>query len=684
MTNRNIPHIELDEIMNNIRREIADKKNREPISSSSVEVKIPDQLKIEIEFEKFNYQSDFEFNKDGLYQLNDFLRLDNETFILKAYQALLKRDPDELGFKEWYSKLSNGQLGKVDVLLKIRYSAEYKEIFSTADIRDLPSRRQYLTIFRKIPLIGKLIDIFLFLNNLPQLIKELIAKENILENKLSKFNRHYNDFLAALENRLERNTTDIELAHKQHSQYSKELDDKLDLQFEKYESINDRLIKELIAKENILENKLSEFNRHYSDFLAALENRLERITTDIELAHEQHSQYSKELDGKLDLQFEKYESINDRLYSIETSVASTGKVFELERQIKDISSRNFNSENFKELEQEIRRIETSKMDVSKVIDLEEQIKVFLSSTADLSQVVELTNKVNIDSCIIGELKKQLDDINNEIKLLSQKRYEHKISINDQERRIGYLLAEVRKRLPKEINTDQINNILKEEKHLCDVSYLSFENQFRGTQEDIKNRLSVYLPYIEQASSKQNKFIVADLGCGRGEWLELLAENSYAAVGVDNNNAMAALCHDKASEIVISDAIDYLKKQKTKSISVITCLHFIEHITHQARIELLDETLRVLQPGGVVIIETPYAGNVLVGSYSFYCDPNHIHPVHDEALKYIAEERGFINLDILQLNPCDESFLLQGTSEIISRFNKYFYGPQDFALIGYKA
>jgi hypothetical protein len=97
---------------------------------------------------------------------------------------------------------------------------------------------------------------------------------------------------------------------------------------------------------------------------------------------------------------------------------------------------------------------------------------------------------------------------------------------------------------------------------------------------------------------------------------------------------------------------------------------------------LDETVRVLKPGGIAIFETPNPQNVLVGSCNFYMDPTHRNPLPSPMLRFLAEARGLCRVSVLDLHPYPEAFHLDG-SELATRFNQYFYGPQDYAVIGWK-
>ncbi len=68
-----------------------------------------------------------------------------------------------------------------------------------------------------------------------------------------------------------------------------------------------------------------------------------------------------------------------------------------------------------------------------------------------------------------------------------------------------------------------------------IDYFDFENHFRGDRTLIKTRQTQYLPYFKNCCS------VVDIGCGRGEFLELLKENHIPAVGVDTYDEFVDYC-----------------------------------------------------------------------------------------------------------------------------------------------
>ena len=261
---------------------------------------------------------------------------------------------------------------------------------------------------------------------------------------------------------------------------------------------------------------------------------------------------------------------------------------------------------------------------------------------------------------------------------------HKRHIVDMERRLVLLLEEARKRLPEPISEEQIREMVKEEDHLLDALYVSLEDRFRGTREDIKERLKIYLPYVRETLEKVGGGLVLDVGCGRGEWLELLKENDIEAIGVDINRVMIDQCQELGLKVIEGDAIDYLRGQKNNTFAVITGFHIVEHLPLKKMVVLFDECLRVLKPGGMVIFETPNPENLIVGTCNFYTDPTHKNPIPPETLKFLIEERGFVRGDIKRLHErkhlqyrykCDDDI-----NEILYRINM----EQDYAVIAYKA
>jgi len=189
----------------------------------------------------------------------------------------------------------------------------------------------------------------------------------------------------------------------------------------------------------------------------------------------------------------------------------------------------------------------------------------------------------------------------------------------------------------------------------------------------------YVPYIHRAIGGG---AVVDLGCGRGEWLEVLKEERLPARGVDQNQVFIEQCRTLDLEVVPSDAIDYLRSLPESSLRAVTAFHLVEHLPFPALMTLLDEILRTLMPGGLVILETPNPENLVVGGCNFYLDPSHQHPLPSPLLHLLVESRGFSQTEIVKLHPNDAA-RVQESSELALRFNNFMFGHLDYAVIGWK-
>jgi len=222
-------------------------------------------------------------------------------------------------------------------------------------------------------------------------------------------------------------------------------------------------------------------------------------------------------------------------------------------------------------------------------------------------------------------------------------------------------------------------------HSLDAFYFAFEERFRGSREEINKRLEVYLPRLREAQIAPGDSLILDLGCGRGEWLELLRDNGYRARGIDLNRVVIEQCQSRGLEVVEGDVIAYLQSMPDESVAVITGFHIIEHLPFEILVKLLNEAFRVLRHRGLVIFETPNPANVLVGSCNFYFDPTHRNPLPSLMTQFLVQYCGFAEVEILNLNPSDGFKADEGNEldELSKQFNQYFYGPMDYAVIGYK-
>jgi 2-polyprenyl-3-methyl-5-hydroxy-6-metoxy-1,4-benzoquinol methylase len=208
-------------------------------------------------------------------------------------------------------------------------------------------------------------------------------------------------------------------------------------------------------------------------------------------------------------------------------------------------------------------------------------------------------------------------------------------------------------------------------------YNDLENAFRGSREDILSRLEVYLPLLHDAVKTSGGGGVLDMGCGRGEWLELCGREGISALGVDTNLKFVEFCREHGLQSENADVFDYLPQQEESNLSMVTAFHLIEHLAPMKLMALIHYSLRALKPGGVVLFETPNPENLNVGSHRFYIDPTHRNPIPPITGSFLLQHGGFEQVEILRLHP------EEGERYGDERLNTLLLGPQDYAVIGRK-
>src|ERR687897_525105 len=166
------------------------------------------------------------------------------------------------------------------------------------------------------------------------------------------------------------------------------------------------------------------------------------------------------------------------------------------------------------------------------------------------------------------------------------------------------------------------------------TYDAFEDIFRGPEQFIRDRQRRYLHLLGDREP------VLDIGCGRGEFLDLLRERGLEYAGIDPDPDMVRRCRAKGHEHVeVADANSYLEKRADDSIGAIFCAQVIEHMPYEQLLRFYGLGLRKLEPGGLFILETvnPHSVRALK---TFWVDPTHQHPLFPEVALALCEISGF--------------------------------------------
>jgi O-antigen chain-terminating methyltransferase len=212
-------------------------------------------------------------------------------------------------------------------------------------------------------------------------------------------------------------------------------------------------------------------------------------------------------------------------------------------------------------------------------------------------------------------------------------------------------------------------------------YRAFEDRHRGSRELIIKRLEVYSPFLKPLSSSKERAVALDLGCGRGEWLEVLIGAGLDATGVDLDDGMLEACRTQGLPAVRGDAVGTLKERDSESLSVVSAFHLVEHIPFDILQQLVSESLRVLKPGGLLILETPNSENLFVGTSGFYMDPTHERPIPHLLLSFLTEFSGFQRSKLLRLQ---EQAHLHDPSFDVDLITALGSSSPDYAIVAQKA
>jgi SAM-dependent methyltransferase len=214
----------------------------------------------------------------------------------------------------------------------------------------------------------------------------------------------------------------------------------------------------------------------------------------------------------------------------------------------------------------------------------------------------------------------------------------------------------------------------------DSLYVALEDSLRGSHDDIKQRLEPYLDYVIRTGAGAVDRPILDIGCGRGEWLLLLKENHLNAYGIDVNTMMVERALALGLDARHCDLLDHFRQLPDQSLSAITAFHVVEHLPFDVLVDFLDEALRTLTPGGILILETPNPETMRVGATTFYNDPTHRNPITPILLEFLVGHRGFCDVEVERLHPYTHADKLHDDRRDSRHLNIVLFGPQDFAII----
>jgi O-antigen chain-terminating methyltransferase len=208
-----------------------------------------------------------------------------------------------------------------------------------------------------------------------------------------------------------------------------------------------------------------------------------------------------------------------------------------------------------------------------------------------------------------------------------------------------------------------------------LDYSRFAERFRGPDEHVKAAQRFYLDYFAGRSG------VLDIGCGRGEFLELMREAGVAAAGIDLSEECVAVCRGKGLDAQVADLFAHLSALPESSLDGIFCAQVVEHLPPARLPEMIRLCASRLSRGGVLAIETPNPECLAIFATHFYLDPTHVRPVPAPLLGFYFDENGVGVTEIRKLSQAVET--MPALASLPEDLRTALFGGLDYAIIGKK-
>jgi O-antigen chain-terminating methyltransferase len=226
-----------------------------------------------------------------------------------------------------------------------------------------------------------------------------------------------------------------------------------------------------------------------------------------------------------------------------------------------------------------------------------------------------------------------------------------------------------------------------------LTYLAFEDQFRGSTDEIRRRVNDYLPIFSGASN------VVDVGCGRGELLDALREQGVSVRGVDVSPAMVEVCRSRGFDVELGDAVGYLLKQPESSVGGLVAIQVVEHFGVAYLTRFLEAAYRAMKPGAPLVLETINPNCWMAFFETYIRDPTHQHPLHPETLRHLVQAAGFSSVDVQYRAPVSDadrlarlgaaadglerplSDIVQAINDHATKLNSRLFSAMDYAVVG---
>jgi 2-polyprenyl-3-methyl-5-hydroxy-6-metoxy-1,4-benzoquinol methylase len=334
----------------------------------------------------------------------------------------------------------------------------------------------------------------------------------------------------------------------------------------------------------------------------------------------------------------------------------------------------------------------------------EQLRLWMDNLVQLNGALleSLNNLAELranDEERLNVIERQTQQRYEEMRQMAERRWEEMLEANRQRAETLYAsLDAIRDDLVHAPPTDQpgrdlwLKHLLTKGAGTEDFDFLAFEEFTRGPQDEIRRQQEFYAQFFIGRDP------VLDIGCGRGEFLELLAARNIKAEGIDLDAQMVRLCQEKGLAVQRAEALAHLEERPEESLGGLFAAQVVEHLTVSELTELCRRTFRALRPGSPIVLETLNPSCLSIFSGALYADPTHVKPVHPIAVRFFLKQAGFARDEVHYSLPTPAEHKLKTLppagdapaeardgilNENIERLNSILYSCAHYAVVAWK-
>ena len=298
------------------------------------------------------------------------------------------------------------------------------------------------------------------------------------------------------------------------------------------------------------------------------------------------------------------------------------------------------------------------------------------------------HNIHFASGVVDEVQR----INRELDDLRRQNVQLKLQVVSSVERLNRYRRDVNGLFENLATKDDVRSLIRESERSgasassgAEIDYSAFEDRCRGSSEELRQAQEHYVTMFPPPDGSGK---ILDIGCGRGEMLEVLTEAGYDVLGVDLNAEMVGVCRSKGLPVVQDDGIHVLESTEDGSLRGIFCAQVVEHLLTSEMERFVQLAQRKLLPSGVLVVETINPRSLFALGNHFFADTSHVKPVHPETLRFICEQVGFSRVQLEERSPHPFMGVVKDLPDdevgvALGELLQNVFGYQDYAIVATK-